>query len=634
MYKYSLLLFLGVLQSVFSQTDYSIAAIPLELRANANSVLVNEYIEVDVSKAEKMVYSSHRAITVLNKSGDRHVKSYMHYNDYSKITKAEIYVYNALGEEIQHYKKKDFTDASSVGGVNLYSDSRVLYVDYTPSSYPYTLVFNVVQENASTAGIYGWVPVGSYATSTKMSMYKLRFDPLNKPRFKLTNFEGFNITTTEGPDTYVYTATNIPAVQYEEHSLPFFSIAPQAHFSLDNFYLKGVSGHAKNWSEFGTWMENTLMYDVKELPEETITKIKFLVKDETTNIGKARKIYQYLQDKVRYISVQIGIGGWKPMLASEVDELSYGDCKALTNYTKVLLEAVGVPSYYTVLYSGDGKRNITKDFSSLQGDHVILGIPEGEEIIWLECTSQDTPFGFGGDFSDDRDVLIITPEGGKIVHTKVYSAEESLQETIGTIALDANGGIKAGFQQASLGLQYDNKYHYENKTSKEQIRSYKKRWSYITGLEIEDVGIENNKIDIVFTEKLKVYAPKYTTIIGDDLLFCANVFNQSQYIPPRITNRKQQLNISMAYKDVDRFEIEIPEGYLVESLPENKLIENKFGTYSIGFKEIAENKIEYTRTLVINKGVFPPEEYAAYRSFRKKIAKHDKTKMLITPKTI
>ncbi len=61
-----------------------------------------------------------------------------------------------------------------------------------------------------------------------------------------------------------------------------------------------------------------------------------------------------MQDKTRYISVQIGIGGWKPMLADDVNKLGYGDCKGLTNYTKALLEAVDVPSYYTLFLVVEG----------------------------------------------------------------------------------------------------------------------------------------------------------------------------------------------------------------------------------------------------------------------------------------
>jgi transglutaminase-like putative cysteine protease len=44
---------------------------------------------------------------------------------------------------------------------------------------------------------------------------------------------------------------------------------------------------------------------------------------------KAKKIYQYLQNKTRYISVQIGIGGFQPVTAADVDRLGYGDCKGI-----------------------------------------------------------------------------------------------------------------------------------------------------------------------------------------------------------------------------------------------------------------------------------------------------------------
>jgi hypothetical protein len=321
------------------------------------------------------------------------------------------------------------------------------------------------------------------------------------------------------------------------------------------------------------------------------------------------------------------------MLASDVDKLSYGDCKALTNYTKVLLDAVGVPSYYTILYAGDSERDIINDFSSMQGNHAILGVPEGDEIIWLECTEQDKPFGYLGNFTDDRDVLIVTKEGGKIVHTKVYSDEENLQEYRASVRINDAGGMTGFLEGKYQGLQYDGKYYWDKKTDEEKRTAYKERWDYINGLMIESIKLNDNKTDIVFTEKLNINASNYATKIGDDLLLCANVFNQSQYIPSRISNRKQELFIGEGYKDIDHLDITLPEGYTVESLPEDTIMESKFGSYSISFKELAENKIEYKRNLLIKKGTYPSEDYPAYRSFRKKIAKLDKSKILLKLKT-
>jgi hypothetical protein len=260
-------------------------------------------------------------------------------------------------------------------------------------------------------------------------------------------------------------------------------------------------------------------------------------------------------------------------------------------------------------------------------------VPDGDEIYWLECTEQDKPFGFTGNFTDDRDVLVITPEGGNIVHTKSYSDEENLQEYKASVHVNADGGISGYLDGKYQGLQYDGKYRWDKKTNDEQVSAYKERWSYINGLSVESKSFIDNKLDIVFAEKLTIKAPNYATKIGDDLLLCTNVFNRSEYVPPRITNRVQDLYISQGFKDIDKLDIIIPANYKIDSLPEDTTIETKYGSYSISFSEVSKNKIEYNRQLIIRKGTFPPAEYKAYRSFRKKITKLDKSKILLKLKT-
>ena len=99
---------------------------------------------------------------------------------------------------------------------------------------------------------------------------------------------------------------------------------------------------------------------------------------------KAKIIYNYVQSKTRYVIIQLGIGSWKPMIVKDVDKLGYGDCKALTNYTRVLLENVGVSSFFTVIYGDSNKRDFDKDFVSIQGNHVILSIPYNNEYKFLK----------------------------------------------------------------------------------------------------------------------------------------------------------------------------------------------------------------------------------------------------------
>lgn len=613
---------------IFSQNDYSIAAIPKDLREYSNSILINELVEIDVTDINKVKKHTYSVRAVLNKLGDGDTGLYEFYDDNSQVKNIDVRIYDASGKEVEHFKKKNFVDVSRTGS-SIYSDDRMLAINYTPTSYPYIVIYDSEIETGDSAFINPWYPLGGYVESTQKSVLKIKYNPANKPKYRTQGVEGFDISISETPEEIIFSAQNLKAIRYEEHSPSYDKVLPNVTIALDAFKLKGTSGSGKDWKQFGAWMEKSLLSDVNQLSEGTIARVKSLVANETTNEGKARKIYQFVQDKVRYVSISIGIGGWKPMLAADVDKLSYGDCKALTNYTKALLDVVGVPSYYTVLYGDSSERNIISDFTSMQGNHVILGVPNEDGITWLECTSQDLPYGFIGDFTDDRDVLIITPEGGKIAHTKVYITEENTQENVSKVKVDSKGNVIASFQSVSKGLQYDDKYLLPKEKKEDLDEKYKNKWSYINGFTINSVDLNNNKEDIIFTENLSLTIPNYANPVGNDYLFCANIFNQSQYIPPRIDSRKQNLYIGSGFIDIDTVEVEIPENFVVDGLPEETVLETKFGKYQMGFSKNSDNKLIYSRKMTLNKGEFPPSEYENFRDFLRSIARLDKTKILL-----
>lgn len=615
----------------YSQADPSLATINLELAANANSILVDELIEVDVTNINKVTQTTHRVVAVLNKKGESNTQFYAQYDDNSRVKHLEMKIFDANGKKLEHFKKKHFHDVSNTGDNNLYADDRVLYINYTPTTYPYFVVFDCETETGDSAFLNSWIPLKDYGQSTQSSVMKVRFNPSNKPRYRGRNLEGFNISIAEDAETLTFSAKDIAAVQEEELSPGWINILPHVFVELDNFRLKGTVGSAADWQQLGQWVDKSLLAGINQLPEGTLGRIKRLVASDTTNEAKARKIYQFVQDKVRYISIQIGIGGWKPMPASQVDKLSYGDCKALTYYTKTLLEAVGVPAYYTLIYAGKNKIPLEDDFAQLNFNHAILGIPDDEDLTWLECTSQDHPFGYLGSFTHDRDALMITPKGGKIVHSQVYQANENIQTNSAKAIMDAGGNVNATFTGVSQGLQYEDKFLLPKKKNEEIDAFYKQRWSYLNGLGLRDFGFNNDRENIKFTENVTLEIPMYANAIGNEFLLCPNIFNQQRQIPPKFQDRKQKLYLNYGYVDVDSVEVEIPENFSFEALPEPTVLETKFGRYEINFELTSENNLRYTRRLEINQGEYPASEYDNYRDFKRTVARLDRAKVLVKP---
>ncbi len=143
-----LLWFVSISLSVIAQGEelFQSYTIPSDLKENANAIIRLEDTHIDVKAYNKMVYTNKRIVTILNSSGDSKHGAYMGYDKNTNIKKLEVKIYNSRGDEIKKIKKGDFEDVSAVDGGTLYSDSRVKYLNYTPTDYPYTVLFETEVE--------------------------------------------------------------------------------------------------------------------------------------------------------------------------------------------------------------------------------------------------------------------------------------------------------------------------------------------------------------------------------------------------------------------------------------------------------------------------------------------------------
>ena len=615
---------------IYSQGNtYSVSNISDELKKNANAVIRLNDIQIVIESQRKIKTSLHRVVTVLNEKGDRYLNAGVGFDNYIKVKSIQAIVFDEFGEEIKKIKKKDFIDHSAVDGGTLYSDSRVLFMAYTPIKYPYTVSFTCEIESVSTALTPMWRPINDYYVSIEKDTYILTDFANLGLRFKEKNFDDYNIVSNTTNSSLSYAISNVPSLKPEDLSPSFSKITPQVMVATEKFHYNGVDGQAKDWMEFGAWIKNSLLDGRNEVTVKTKQAILSLVEGIDDPLEKAKKIYEFVQENTRYISVQVGIGGIQPIAAIEVDKVKYGDCKGLTNYTQSLLEIAGITSYYSVVESGREIVDFDTDFASLaQGDHIILGIPSEDKMIWLDCTSQVHPFGFIGSFTDNRNVLAIKGDTGEIIKTTVYPDKDNYQLTIAEVELNPDASIASDVSIKTKGIQYDKRFGIERESKKNVIEYYKEYWSNVNNLEVLDYTFENNKEIVEFTETIKLYASNYASSSGDKLIFAPNTFNKNSFVPNRYRNRRLPVEIQRGYLDEDVFIYKIPMDFEVESIPDNIQIKNKFGEYSAEYI-VRDSEIQYKRKLLISKGDFPKSDYDSYRNFRKKIASNDNSKIIL-----
>ncbi len=612
----------------FYAQENLIAIFSDSIKANANAVVKQQNIDIEFYNYNSMNIKKYRVVTILNELGNNSIDALEYLDNSTSIKKIEAIIYDAFGREIKKIKRKDFKE-NSVSEGSIITDNRVIYLDYTPVQYPFTVVYESELSTSNTAFIPSWAPIEDYYVSIISSAIQIKYTPDVKFKYKEINCRD-KLTKIEQPGLLKYTINNTKALRKEDLAPSLKKYVPFVLFGLDKFQLEGVSGNAENWESFGKWMYTELLKDTEEISEETVSIVSKIIENETDDYSKAKRIYEYIQSKTRYVSVQLGIGGWKPMLAKNVDRLGYGDCKALTNYTRSLLKAFNIPSYYTIVYGDDNKRDI-EDFVTMQGNHVILGIPNlKKEMTWLECTSQSLPFGFNGDFTDDRKVLIVSENESRIVRTSALVNEQNSQISKYEIQVQPNNSIKGNAKIVSQGVFYNNKLSLKTLNQEKIKNYYSEFFNTVSNIKITKSELKDEKLTPEFIENLDFEATEFIKVTQGQALLTLNCINQISFVPKKVKDRKMPFEIERGYNYEDEIIFELPTVYKFDTLPSNQNISNEFGEYVYTLKREGQ-KLIYYRKVLLKKGFYNPEKYENFRKFREQIARLENTKIILIP---
>jgi transglutaminase-like putative cysteine protease len=629
--KFFLSLITCIVSTVALAQNYDVSLIPDSLKENANAVTRFEEMRIIIKSPGKAIIKHTYVITVLNEKAKRYGTFAAVYNKFNEINSIDGTLYNAQGKELKNVKKKDIQDWNGTSEISLIEDTRYKVYNFSSDVYPYTVKFESEEEKNGIFAFSPWLPIADDNYSLEYSRLKIEAPVDYLIRFKQLNFNDEPvINKTDKTISYQWELKNQKAFKEEDYLPHWSKVLPSVFIAPSAFEYGGYSGNMSTWNEFGKYIYQ-LYIGRDELPATIKQDIHQLTDGITSREDKIRILYEYMQKNTRYISIQLGIGGLQPFDASYVASKKYGDCKALSNYMVSILKEAGIEAYPVIINGDRGNTPILEDFPSNQFNHAVMCVP-GKDTIWLECTSQTESCGYMGSFTGNRKALLIKEDGGYLVSTPRYGLKENLQLRHVNAVIDNEGNLKAEVKTKYTGIQQDRLHFVIHDYTEQQKERFINSQINLPTYKVESVEYKEQKGKLpAIDQNLSITAPAYASITGKRLFIQPNLFNKSNDRLPVDKPRRFDIGLSISQKDADTLHITVPEGYIIESLPKDVSLQEKWGKYSISFK-VNDNKIDVLRINESYEGIYPKGDYAAFAKYMEDIYKADRSRIVLVKK--
>lgn len=624
----------GMLNQALAQTDFSVSKINPLLLVDANAVvrLDEDYFEI-LSKSEARLHH-HFVVTILNEKGeDEHNQMGVGYDKFTKILDIEGSIYDASGKLVKKLKSSDIKDYGYGAMGDDISDARIKLADFGKKSYsyPYTIEFSYDTRDRNMMFYPKWIPQNTKRNAIEMSRFKIKTPAGFVFRYK--EYNGVpalkKSSDTDGLPVYEWVMENKPVLKTESYQLPDNEFFPMVLTAPSDFEIQEYAGNFNRWEDLSKFYF-VLNKDRDVLPSATIAEIKNAVKDLKTDREKVLTLYKWMQSRTRYVSIQLGIGGWQTIDATTVANKGYGDCKALTNFMIATLKQAGIPAYAALIRAGEDAE-MNPDFPSSQFNHVIAFVPLPKDTIWLECTSQTTTANFMGTFTGNRQALLVMPEGGKLIGTHYYDSKQNQRNRITTVKMDENGNGHLLVRTEYKGLQQESRERLFHNYSQEEQKKWLLNHLDLPNLELEKFEYVKGKETIpVISENLDLKVRNCATKTGPRLFVKPNLLTRPLDLPSNTTEHTGDFYLPVSEYDIsdsDSLSFEMPDGLKPETTLPSFKIESVFGSFVVK-TTYDNNKLSYSRKMIIKGGRFAAADYPKWIEFIKKVRKADRSQVV------
>jgi hypothetical protein len=588
-------------------------------------VVVNDEAAVAVGEDGRVTTTTTFAVRMLTRAGFERATAAARYDTDSggKVIELRAWLIRPDGS-VKKYGKSETVDRIASAD-NLYDESRLKVID--------------AERDAEVGSVFGFQSVTEERPWFQQTEWWFQSDlPALSSRFTLTVPAGwrasgtvFNAQKVEpavSGNSYTWEMRALPRVEDEPSSPSVRSLA--AHVAVKY----GPASASAAFRNFDTWADVSKWYaelaDPQAAPDDALAlKARDLTAGAKTDLDKIRAIGRYVQ-ALQYVSVQIGIGGWRPHAAAQVFAKQYGDCKDKANLMRAMLRVVKLEAYPVLIYSGDRTRVREEWVSPGQFNHCIVAVRVAEDVqaasvvshptlgrlLIFDATDPSTPVG---DLPDDEQgsfALVAAGGAGTLVRMPVTPPEVNMVRREVVAGLGADGSLTATLRESREGQSAARMRGMFKGLSPSDFSRVVERWvaGGATGAKFARIEPKDAHAEGRFALDVEFSAAQYGQAMQNRLLvFNPAVIGRGGSVALSGAARKYPVVLeSEAFSETVRFKL--PEGFDVDELPDAVKIDSDFGSYAASY-EVKDGQLLYTRKLVQRAGVIPPEKYPDVRAF-------------------
>jgi hypothetical protein len=570
---------------------------------HVDAVVLMQEDETRVSDKGEIVEHGRVVFRILRPEGRKYATFAIDYSNDTKVTSLRGWSVTAKGQEYEA-KEKDAIE-HNLSTYEIYSDAKEKILHVSGADVGSFVGFEFERKHrpfifGDAWGFQGTIPTEHAKYTLRMpSGWEIDTHWVNYPDQK---------PSVQG-EIYTWELTDIPAIELEYNQPPYQALAGRMTVSMISEKFKSQT--YRNWSELGAWNAQ-LMAGVFDSSSPLQQKVTEIAPPSMPLLDRMKALSRFAQKDIRYAAIEIGIGGIKPHQASDVFTHRYGDCKDKAALLKTMLNQIGVKSYLMPISTERGVFN-DKSPASMGFNHVILAIqlpdsvsrkdlssiyvhPKLGDLLIFDPTSEYVPFGYLPYFEQDNYALLLTESGGELIHLPVSSPELNQIKRIAKLNLLPDGTLQGEVEETRSGFFASEGRGFEEASMqdrKKAIEHYLGRT--VTNVQVDSFDLANvDKIDQDLVLRYKFTAGHYAKNAGALLLVRPRVMGEMAGAYDSSKPRHYAYEFEAPFIRSDEVQITLPDGFLVDELPEPAKASFGFGDYTSKTEKVG-NTLKYTR---------------------------------------